>query len=56
MGLLLLIVLAFFLLGAVPRWNYSREWGYGPSRLLSVLFVVVLVLVLLDVIPHTRFT
>jgi hypothetical protein len=49
MGLILLIVLIILLLGAVPRWPYSRNWGYGPSGGLGLLLVIVLILVLLRV-------
>jgi hypothetical protein len=43
---LLLIVLVLLLVGAMPRWGYSRGWGYGPSGILGVVLVVVLVLAL----------
>ena len=46
MGLILLIVVLMLLFGAVPRWGYSRNWGYGPSGLLGVVLVVVIVLLL----------
>jgi len=49
MGLILLIVLIILLLGAVPSWPYSRNWGYGPSGGLGLLVVIVLILVLLRV-------
>jgi hypothetical protein len=49
MGLILLIVLIILLLGAVPAWPYSRNWGYGPSGGLGLLVVIVLVLLLLRV-------
>jgi hypothetical protein len=52
MGLILLIVLLVLLLGGLPRWPYSRDWGYGPTSALAVILVVVLVLVLLDYIPR----
>lgn len=51
MGLLLLIVLLFLLLGGVPAWPYSRGWGYGPSGLAGLLLVILLVLLILNVIP-----
>jgi hypothetical protein len=51
MGTLLLIILVLLLLGGLPAWPYSREWGYGPSGLLSLLLVVLLVLLLLGTIP-----
>jgi len=49
MGLILLIILVILLLGAVPRWPYSRNWGYGPSGGLGLILVIVLILVLLRV-------
>jgi len=49
MGLILLIVLIILLLGAVPAWPYSRNWGYGPSGGLGLIVVIVIVLLLLRV-------
>ncbi|MFS8085359.1 MAG: DUF3309 family protein [Acidobacteriota bacterium] len=49
MGLILLIILIILLLGAVPAWPYSRNWGYGPTGGLGLLVVIVLVLLLLRV-------
>jgi Protein of unknown function (DUF3309) len=46
MGLVLLIILVLLLLGAIPRWNYSRDWGYLPSGLLGVILIVVVILLL----------
>lgn len=51
MSTLLLIVLVLLLLGALPSWPYSRGWGYGPSGLVGVLLVVVLIMALLDRTP-----
>jgi hypothetical protein len=42
-----LVVLILMLLGAVPRWSHSKNWGYGPSGGLGLLLVVVIVLLLL---------
>ncbi len=47
LGLILLFVLVLMLLGAFPRWEYSRNWGYGPSGGLGLVLVVVLILVIL---------
>ena len=49
MGLttILLIVLVLMLLGVVPAWPHSRSWGYGPSGLLGLVVVVLLVLLLM---------
>ena len=44
---LLLIILILLLIGAVPSWGYSRNWGYGPSGILGVLLVVLIVLMLM---------
>ena len=52
MGLILLIILILLLLGGLPTWPHSREWGYGPSGILSVLLIVVIVLILLEYIPR----
>jgi Protein of unknown function (DUF3309) len=49
MGLILLIILVLLLLGAIPSWPYSRNWGYGPSGGIGLILVIVLILVLLRV-------
>jgi len=50
MGLILVIILVLLLLGVVPRWPHSRNWGYGPSGGIALVLVIVLVLWLLGVI------
>ena len=52
MGLLLLIVLIVLLVGAVPTWPHSRDWGYRPSGGLGLVLVIVLVLLLLGYLPR----
>ncbi|WP_419184918.1 DUF3309 family protein [Thiobacillus denitrificans] len=47
MGTILLVVLILMLLGAVPRWSHSKNWGYGPSGGLGLVLVIVIVLLLL---------
>lgn len=47
MGTILLIILVLLLLGALPRWGYSRSWGYFPSGGLGLVLVIVIILVLL---------
>jgi hypothetical protein len=51
MSTILLIILVLALLGALPSWPHSRGWGYGPSGLLGLVLVVVLVMALLDRAP-----
>jgi hypothetical protein len=46
---LLLIILILALLGAIPAWPYSRGWGYRPSGILGVLFVIILILALMGI-------
>jgi len=50
MGLILLIILILLLLGAIPTWPYSRNWGYGPSGGIGFILLIVLILLLLRVI------
>ena len=44
---ILLVVVVLMLLGAVPRWPYSRGWGYYPSGGLGLVLVIVVVLLLM---------
>lgn len=46
LGTILLIVLILMLLGVIPTWPHSRSWGYGPSGLLGLVVIVLLVLLL----------
>ena len=43
---ILVIVLILILIGALPRWGYSGSWGYGPSGIVGVLLLVLIVLAL----------
>ena len=47
LGTILIIILILILLGAVPAWPYSREWGYGPSGILGLVLGIGLILVLM---------
>ncbi len=46
LGTILLIVLILFLLGALPTWPHSRNWGYYPSSGLGLVLVILVVLML----------
>jgi hypothetical protein len=48
LGTILLIVLILLLLGALPAWPYSRNWGYAPTGLFTVLAVIIIVLLATD--------
>lgn len=47
LGTILLVVLILMLLGAVPRWSHSKNWGYGPSGGLGLVLIVVVILLLM---------
>jgi Protein of unknown function (DUF3309) len=47
LGTILIVILILILIGALPTWPYSRQWGYGPGGILGVILVVLLILVLL---------
>ena len=47
LGTILIILLILLLLGALPRWNHSRSWGYYPSGGLGLILIIVVVLVLI---------
>jgi len=47
MPIILLIILVLLLVGALPTWPHSANWGYFPSRGLGLVLVVVVVLMLL---------
>ncbi len=46
MTTILLVILVLLLIGAVPAWPYSRGFGWGPSGLLGLVLVVLLILIL----------
>ncbi|MEZ0224615.1 MAG: DUF3309 domain-containing protein [Alphaproteobacteria bacterium] len=41
---LLMVILVLALLGAIPAWGYSRNWGYGPSGGFGLLLIVLVLL------------
>lgn len=46
LGTILVIILILLLIGAIPSWPYSRGWGYGPSGIPGVVFLIVLIMLL----------
>lgn len=44
---IIVILLIVLLVGGLPTWPYSAQWGYGPSGLLFAVLVVILVVMLL---------
>lgn len=47
LGTILLIVLILALVGVLPTWPHSSGWGYGPSGIVGLLVVVVIILFVL---------
>jgi hypothetical protein len=48
--LILLMLVLVLLLGALPTWPYSREWGYYPSSGLGLVLLILLLLLLFRVV------
>ena len=50
MRLLLVILVLLLLVGALPTWPYSAEWGYYPSGGLGLVLIILIVLALMGFI------
>ena len=46
LGAILIVLLILMLLGALPHWGHSRNWGYGPSGGLGLVLLIVVILIL----------
>ena len=46
MSTILLLILILLLVGALPSWPHSRNWGYGPTGDLGLVVIIVIVLLL----------
>jgi hypothetical protein len=46
-GTILLVLLILVLLGALPTWPHSRNWGYGPSGGLTLIVIILVILLLM---------
>jgi len=47
MVVILLVILIFLLIGALPSWPHSRSWGYAPSSTVGFIIIVLLILLLM---------
>lgn len=47
LGSIILIVLVLMLLGAIPTWPHSKNWGYAPSGGLGLVILVLIILLLM---------
>jgi hypothetical protein len=50
LGTILVVLLVLMLIGALPTWPHSRNWGYGPTGGLGLVLVILVVLLLLRII------
>ena len=46
-GTILLIILILLLVGALPNWSHSKNWGYGPTGGLGLVVVIVIILLVM---------
>ncbi len=47
LGTIFVIFLILALVGALPRWSHSKEWGYVPTGGLGLVLLIVVILLLL---------
>ncbi len=47
LGTVLIVILVLAVLGVLPRWSHSRDWGYAPSGGLGLVLLVVIILLVL---------
>jgi hypothetical protein len=47
LGTIVIVVVILMLVGALPRWNHSREWGYFPSGGIGAVLLILVILILL---------
>jgi len=43
---ILILVLILAVVGALPHWGYSRDWGYGPGGAVGRILLIIIVLAL----------
>jgi Protein of unknown function (DUF3309) len=43
---ILIVLVVLMLLGAIPAWPHSRNWGYGPSGGLGLILLIVVILLM----------
>jgi hypothetical protein len=47
LGTILIVLIILAVIGALPRWGYSRSWGYYPSGGLGLVLIIIVILVLI---------
>jgi hypothetical protein len=46
LGTILIVVVILMLVGTLPTWPHSRQWGYYPSSGLGLIFLILIILLL----------
>ncbi|MBU3628726.1 DUF3309 family protein [Polynucleobacter sp. AP-Reno-20A-A9] len=46
LGTIILVILILMLIGAIPTWPHSKNWGYAPSGGLGLVLVILIILIL----------
>lgn len=46
MSTILLIILILIVIGALPSWSHSRNWGYAPSGITGIIVIVLIIMLL----------
>ena len=47
LGTVVLVILILMLLGAIPTWPHSRNWGYAPSGGLGLVVLILIILIVM---------
>jgi len=47
LGTVLVVLLILMLLGALPTWPHSKNWGYAPTGGLGLVLIILVILLLL---------
>ncbi len=47
LGTIVLVILILMLLGAIPAWPHSRNWGYAPSGGLGLVVLILIILIVM---------
>jgi hypothetical protein len=52
MGIILVILVVLLMLGGLPTWRHSKDWGYAPVGGLGTLLLLLIILMVLNVVPR----
>ncbi len=47
LGTILIVIVVLLLMGALPTWPHSRQWGYYPSGVLGFILLILIILILM---------